>query len=205
MDSYLKPSALKPQPPTSWHTSDGSGGAATSTVPAPWQNSNNNDGPSRGAGHQSNPYPPEAGFKAWHDRDVPENYVQIYQSTLNAGGLIDTSLLYPVLLTSGLPRELLGHVWSLANQSIPDQLSKAELFFALAMIGFIQSGNNPADLSLFCQTPRPFPVILSLPAAGAPPGAAVPQQQQPPQQQLPLQQPQQLQVLSDESNHKSRS
>ena len=150
MDSYLKPSALKPTAPSTWYSPPSDAGAT----------------------QQQQQQPPDTGPNSWQDRDVPENYVQIYQSTLNAGGLIDTAILYPILMTSGLPRELLGHVWSLANQKIPGQLIKPELFLALAMIGFVQSGNNPSDLSMFCQSPRPFPVILSIPA---PVAAAAPQ------------------------------
>merc|ERR1719167_838272 len=153
MDSYLKPSALKPTAPSTWYSPPSD---------ALWSN--------KDATQQKQQQPPDAGPHSWQDRDVPENYAQIYQSTLNAGGLIDTAILYPILMTSGLPRELLGHVWSLANQKIPGQLMKPELFLALAMIGFVQSGNNPSDLSMFCQSPRPFPVILSIPAsAPAPP------------------------------------
>lgn len=153
MDSYLKPSGLKPNPPQpAWFpASESSNSAAPVTQNAvPMSQSDLN------------------GFQTWQDRDVPDNYLQIYQSTLNAGGLIETSVLYPILLTSGLPRELLGHIWSLANQKIPGQLSKAELFLALAMIGFVQSGNNPSDLTLFSQNLRPFPVILSVPSTGVP-------------------------------------
>ena len=51
---------------------------------------------------------------------------------------IDTAKLYPILMSSGLPRETLGQIWALANRTTPGQLTKEELYAVLAMIAATQ-------------------------------------------------------------------
>ena len=51
---------------------------------------------------------------------------------------IQTELLYPILLRSGLARETLGQLWGLANQQTPGQLIKEELFALLALVAVVQ-------------------------------------------------------------------
>jgi hypothetical protein len=53
-------------------------------------------------------------------------------------GEISTDRLYPILVLSGLPKETLGQIWSLANQKTPGQLIKPELYLLLALIAFAQ-------------------------------------------------------------------
>ena len=66
MDSYLKPSALKPNPqPQSWFSAS-TGNAASAAGSAP-QNAVPNSPTDLG------------GFQSWQDKDVPENYLQVYQ------------------------------------------------------------------------------------------------------------------------------
>uniref|UniRef100_A0AAR2IRT3 EH domain-containing protein n=1 Tax=Pygocentrus nattereri TaxID=42514 RepID=A0AAR2IRT3_PYGNA len=51
---------------------------------------------------------------------------------------IDTAKLYPILMSSGLPREALGQIWASANRTTPGKLTKEELYTVLALIGVAQ-------------------------------------------------------------------
>ena len=51
---------------------------------------------------------------------------------------ISTEALYAILVRSGLPRELLGHLWGLCNKHTPGQLIKEELYLLLAMVAAAQ-------------------------------------------------------------------
>ena len=52
--------------------------------------------------------------------------------------MLSTERLYPILMLSGLPRELMGHIWSLCNKTTPGQLVKQELYQILALIALAQ-------------------------------------------------------------------
>ncbi|XP_009077944.1 PREDICTED: synergin gamma [Acanthisitta chloris] len=119
----------------------------------------------------------------YNDSLVPELYKKILETTLTPAG-IDTAKLYPILMSSGLPRETLGQIWALANRTTPGKLTKEELYAVLAMIAVTQRGIpavSPDVLNQFPAAPVPtlsgFPV--SLPAAvsqqallpAAPPGS----------------------------------
>ena len=62
---------------------------------------------------------------------------------------IDTNLLYPILVRSGLSRETLGHIWALCNRITPGQLLKEELFLILAMVALAQV----SKMSLYINPP----------------------------------------------------
>ncbi len=53
------------------------------------------------------------------------------------GGL-STELLFPVLMSSHLPKSLLGQLWQQANRGVPGKLSQTELFVLLGLIGLVQ-------------------------------------------------------------------
>lgn len=71
------------------------------------------------------------------DSFVTELYKKILETTLTPAG-IDTAKLYPILMSSGLPRETLGQIWALANRTTPGKLTKEELYAVLAMIAVTQ-------------------------------------------------------------------
>ncbi|KAM9218626.1 synergin gamma isoform 5-T5 [Leptosomus discolor] len=73
----------------------------------------------------------------YNDSLVPELYKKILETTLTPAG-IDTAKLYPILMSSGLPRETLGQIWALANRTTPGKLTKEELYSVLAMIAVTQ-------------------------------------------------------------------
>ncbi|NXO69573.1 SYNRG protein, partial [Phainopepla nitens] len=102
----------------------------------------------------------------YNDSLVPELYKKILETTLTPAG-IDTAKLYPILMSSGLPRETLGQIWALANRTTPGKLTKEELFSVLAMIAVAQRGIpalSPDVLNQFPAAPVPslsgFPVPL---------------------------------------------
>lgn len=71
------------------------------------------------------------------DSLLTELYKKILETTLTPTG-IDTAKLYPILMSSGLPRETLGQIWALANRTTPGKLTKEELYAVLAMIAVTQ-------------------------------------------------------------------
>ncbi|NWS33126.1 SYNRG protein, partial [Polioptila caerulea] len=102
----------------------------------------------------------------YNDSLVPELYKKILETTLTPAG-IDTAKLYPILMSSGLPRETLGQIWALANRTTPGKLTKEELYCVLAMIAVTQRGIpavSPDVLNQFPAAPVPtlsgFPVPL---------------------------------------------
>ena len=52
--------------------------------------------------------------------------------------LVSTELLYPVLLSSKLPRPKLRDLWSMANRGRPGKLSQMELFVLLGLVALAQ-------------------------------------------------------------------
>nr|KAF6297096.1 synergin gamma [Myotis myotis] len=97
---------------------------------------------------------------------VPDVYKKILETTMTPTG-IDTAKLYPILMSSGLPRETLGQIWALANRTTPGKLTKEELYTVLAMIAVTQRGvpaMSPDALNQFPVAPVPtlsgFPMTL---------------------------------------------
>nr|XP_045014013.1 synergin gamma isoform X10 [Jaculus jaculus] len=88
---------------------------------------------------------------------VPDAYKKILETTVTPTG-IDTAKLYPILMSSGLPRETLGQIWALANRTTPGKLTKEELYTVLAMIALTQRGVpavSPDALNQFPTAPVP--------------------------------------------------
>uniref|UniRef100_G1THB6 Synergin gamma n=1 Tax=Oryctolagus cuniculus TaxID=9986 RepID=G1THB6_RABIT len=102
---------------------------------------------------------------------VPDAYKKILETTMTPTG-IDTAKLYPILMSSGLPRETLGQIWALANRTTPGKLTKEELYTVLAMIAVTQRGvpaMSPDTLNQFPAAPIPtlsgFPMTLPTPVS----------------------------------------
>ncbi|XP_050620529.1 synergin gamma isoform X4 [Macaca thibetana thibetana] len=102
---------------------------------------------------------------------VPDAYKKILETTVTPTG-IDTAKLYPILMSSGLPRETLGQIWALANRTTPGKLTKEELYTVLAMIAVTQRGvpaMSPDALNQFPAAPIPtlsgFSVTLPAPVS----------------------------------------
>ncbi|XP_064650461.1 synergin gamma-like [Lineus longissimus] len=85
---------------------------------------------------------------------IPELYLHVLEATTQ-NGVIDTTLVYGLLLRSQLPKEILGHIWSLANRIMPGQLIKEELYVILAMIAMAQQKNDISTLEILKEFPQP--------------------------------------------------
>ncbi|XP_018412293.1 PREDICTED: synergin gamma isoform X2 [Nanorana parkeri] len=96
---------------------------------------------------------------------VPDLYKGILETTVTPSG-IDTAKLYPILLSSGLPREALGQIWAKANQTTPGKLTKEELYIVLAMIGIVQRGDCSLNMDMLNQfSSAPIPTFSSFPGS----------------------------------------
>ncbi|KFQ91510.1 Synergin gamma, partial [Nipponia nippon] len=99
----------------------------------------------------------------YNDSLVPELYKKILETTLTPTG-IDTAKLYPILMSSGLPRETLGQIWALANRTTPGKLTKEELYSVLAMIAVTQRGIPAVSPDVLNQFPAaPVPTLTGFP------------------------------------------
>ncbi|XP_062448402.1 synergin gamma isoform X5 [Rhea pennata] len=99
----------------------------------------------------------------YSDSLVPELYKKILETTMTPTG-IDTAKLYPILMSSGLPRETLGQIWALANRTTPGKLTKEELYAVLAMIAVTQRGIPVVSPDVLNQFPAaPVPTLTGLP------------------------------------------
>lgn len=74
--------------------------------------------------------------------------------------LVDTNKIFPLLLTSQLPTEVLGFIWSLANQKYAGQLTEQELYIILALVALAQTSCSFDSLEVlqFIHTP-PIPSL----------------------------------------------
>lgn len=73
---------------------------------------------------------------------------------------IDTAKLYPILMSSGLPREALGQIWASANRTTPGMLTKEELYTVLALIGVAQVNTAVETNHPLKTTSLIFPISL---------------------------------------------
>ncbi|XP_051962858.1 synergin gamma-like isoform X3 [Xyrauchen texanus] len=122
---------------------------------------------------------------AWlyNDTLIPELFKKVFEFTMTPTG-IDTAKLYPILISSGLPREALGQIWALANRTTPGKLTKEELYTVLALIGVAQSGLTVMSLDILSQFPSP--PVPNLPAMAMAIPTVLPQHQQPIMTQTPM-------------------
>ncbi|XP_078659167.1 synergin gamma-like [Branchiostoma floridae x Branchiostoma belcheri] len=72
-----------------------------------------------------------------NDAAVPEAYRKVLESVTTESGL-ETKLLYPILVSSGLPKEVLGQLWGTANRTVPGTLIKEELYLILGLMAVAQ-------------------------------------------------------------------
>ncbi|KAK7883092.1 hypothetical protein WMY93_029266 [Mugilogobius chulae] len=112
---------------------------------------------------------------AWvyNDSLVPEMFKKVIEFTMTPAG-IDTAKLYPILMSSGLPREALGQIWASANRTTPGMLTKEELYTVLALIGVAQSGLPAINVEILNQFPSP--PVPNLPALAMALAPVLPQQ-----------------------------
>uniref|UniRef100_A0A667YI90 Synergin gamma n=1 Tax=Myripristis murdjan TaxID=586833 RepID=A0A667YI90_9TELE len=119
----------------------------------------------------------------YNDSLIPEMFKKVLEFTMTPAG-IDTAKLYPILMSSGLPREALGQIWASANRTTPGMLTKEELYTVLALIGVAQSGLPAMNVEILSQFPSP--PVPNLPALAIAMGPVMPQHQQPMMPQPPV-------------------
>jgi hypothetical protein len=68
----------------------------------------------------------------------PPFYRQVWKLVERDKGLVDTARIFPLLLTSGLPTDVLGFIWGLANHEVAGQLTEQELYIVLALVALAQ-------------------------------------------------------------------
>uniref|UniRef100_A0A0R3RWB1 EH domain-containing protein n=1 Tax=Elaeophora elaphi TaxID=1147741 RepID=A0A0R3RWB1_9BILA len=90
--------------------------------------------------------------------------------------LPNTALVYNLMVTSCLPRAILGNIWSLVNRTMPGQLTRQEFFSCLALIALIQKGQPLSALSTMSTLPIPH-LQACAPFAQHLPGRSIFQQQ----------------------------
>ncbi|XP_028662434.1 synergin gamma isoform X3 [Erpetoichthys calabaricus] len=140
------------------------------TAQHPSVTSSSRSSPIKGVGVYTQPEPIQTLMPAWlyNDSLVPDLYKKVLDLTSTTSG-IDTAKLYPILMSSGLPREALGQIWATANRTTPGKLTKEELYTVLSMIGIAQRGLPAVSLDILSQFPTPpvpnLPAIpMSMPA-----------------------------------------
>ena len=69
----------------------------------------------------------------------PPVYIEVFKRCSTPGEpFLKTELLFPLLMSSQLPKNVLRDLWSLANRAIPGRLNQTELFVLLGLIGLAQ-------------------------------------------------------------------
>ncbi|XP_050408199.1 synergin gamma isoform X2 [Patella vulgata] len=108
---------------------------------------------------------------------LPPLYNMVYEAAL-VDGKIDTNRLYPILVLSNLPREVLGYIWSMSNTTTPGQLIQSELNAILALIALAQNNHSIMSIDILKRCPQP-PIPFLGQNSSAPSSVAQQQQQQP--------------------------
>ena len=69
----------------------------------------------------------------------PPVYQEVYKRCYIPGDpFLSTKLLFPILTSSQLPRDVLRDLWTLANKSVLGKLNQTEMFVLLGLIGLAQ-------------------------------------------------------------------
>ncbi|KAJ3590231.1 hypothetical protein NHX12_008185 [Muraenolepis orangiensis] len=111
----------------------------------------------------------------YNDSLIPELFKKVLEFTMTPAG-VETAKLYPILMSSGLPREALGQIWAAANRTTPGMLTKEELYTVLALIGVAQSGLPAMNVEILNQFASP--PVPNLPALAIAMAPGMPQHQQ---------------------------
>lgn len=127
---------------------------------------------SRGPAGSVNPNDSLPGWLIPSSSRLPPIYSHIWSlvtDPTSAGTLVDTNKILALLLTSGLPKEVLGFIWNLATSGANVQLNQQQLYITLALVALAQMGCTFNNLSVlnFIPTP-PIPSFnMSVPKGGA--------------------------------------
>lgn len=154
---------------TIFHQEDKSSNIPTETIESP---------PSTLAHHSiEQQVPPSFVYPHWCSQPInylPLVYQQVFEASYQSN-IIQTSILYPILLLSGLRQDQLSQIWSQVNLTQPGTLIKEELFMALALIALAQNNNG-----IICQNDQLYQ-LTDIPI----PHFQIQQQQQPEPSDVP--------------------
>ena len=90
-------------------------------------------------------------FSSLDPSKFPTVYVEVFKCCSKAGkSFLDTELLFPLLMSSQLPKNVLRDLWSVANREVPGKLNQTELFVLLGLIGLAQVKRFQTKLRLAC-------------------------------------------------------
>ncbi|CAJ76941.1 EF-hand domain-containing protein [Caenorhabditis elegans] len=89
---------------------------------------------------------------------VPKFYLDalVASGGTSSTALPNTGLVYNLMGTSGLPKDVLSHIWSAVNRAKPGQLTRPEFFSLLALIALAQKGESLAALCAMDSLPIPY-------------------------------------------------
>lgn len=73
-----------------------------------------------------------------------------------SSALPNTGLVYNLMGTSGLPKDVLSYIWSAVNRAKAGQLTRPEFFSLLALIALAQKGESLAALCAMDALPIPY-------------------------------------------------
>ncbi|CAF3520452.1 unnamed protein product [Rotaria sp. Silwood1] len=126
--------------------------------------------------HHSNQQPlsfTEFVYPSWCSQPIvflPLVYQQVFEASC-ISNVIQTSVLYPILLLSGLRQDQLSQIWSQVNLHQPGTLIKEELFMALALIALAQNSNGQifSNEQLYHLTEIPIPYFQIQQEQASPP------------------------------------
>lgn len=91
----------------------------------------------------------------------------------SSSALPNTGLVYNLMGTSGLPKDVLSYIWSAVNRAKPGQLTRPEFFSLLALIALAQKGESLAALCAMESLPIPYlNPVQAFPTAANPTPAA---------------------------------
>ena len=83
----------------------------------------------------------------------PTVYIEVFKHCSKPGqSFMDTELLFPLLMSSQLPKNVLRDLWSVANREVPGKLNQTELFVLLGLIGLAQVKKFQTKLRLASHT-----------------------------------------------------
>ena len=82
---------------------------------------------------------PKGQFTNLEASKFPPLYQEVYRRSAKSGeAYVSTELLFPILMSSQLPKNVLRDLWTVANRKIPGKLDQNELFVLLGLIGLVQ-------------------------------------------------------------------
>ncbi|CAB3401351.1 unnamed protein product [Caenorhabditis bovis] len=93
-----------------------------------------------------------------NESKVPKFYLDAIAAcgATTSSALPNTALVYNLMVSSNLPKDVLSYIWSAVNRTKPGQLTRPEFFSCIALIALAQKGESLAALCAMDSLPIPF-------------------------------------------------